>query len=95
MKQDLQIFNLIKKEEDRQTSGIELIASENYVSAQVLAALGSTCTNKYAEGYPGARYYGGCEVVDQIEQLAIVSVSFSKLSMQTCSHTQEHRQTWQ
>ena len=71
MKQDVQIFNLIKKEEDRQTSGIELIASENYVSNQVLQALGSICTNKYAEGYPGARYYGGCEVVDQIEQLAI------------------------
>ena len=71
MKQDLQIFNLIKKEEERQTNGIELIASENYVSDQVLAALGSVCTNKYAEGYPGARYYGGCEVVDEIEQLAI------------------------
>ena len=71
MKQDLQIFNLIKKEEERQTSGIELIASENYVSQQVLTALGSICTNKYAEGYPGARYYGGCEVVDQIENLAI------------------------
>lgn len=71
MKQDLQIFNLIKKEEERQTMGIELIASENYVSDQVLKALGSICTNKYAEGYPGARYYGGCEVIDQIEQLAI------------------------
>jgi len=71
MKQDLQIFNLIKKEEERQSAGIELIASENYVSDQVLEALGSICTNKYAEGYPGARYYGGCEVVDQIEQLAI------------------------
>ena len=71
MKQDLQIFNLIKKEEERQTAGIELIASENYVSRQVLEALGSICTNKYAEGYPNARYYGGCEVVDQIEQLAI------------------------
>lgn len=71
MKQDLQIFNLIKKEEERQTTGIELIASENYVSKQVLDALGSICTNKYAEGYPGARYYGGCEIVDQIEQLAI------------------------
>ena len=71
MKQDLQIFNLIKKEEERQTNGIELIASENYVSDQVLASLGSVCTNKYAEGYPGARYYGGCEVVDEIEQLAI------------------------
>ena len=71
MKQDLQIFNLIKQEEDRQTTGIELIASENYVTKQVLEALGSICTNKYAEGYPGARYYGGCEVVDQIEQIAI------------------------
>ena len=71
MKQDLQILTLIKKEELRQTSGIELIASENYVSSQVLSALGSICTNKYAEGYPGARYYGGCEIIDQIEQLAI------------------------
>ncbi len=74
MKQDLQIFNLIKKEEERQTMGIELIASENYVSDQVLEALGSICTNKYAEGYPGARYYGGCDVIDQIEQLAIERV---------------------
>ena len=71
MKLDLQTFNLIKKEEDRQASGIELIASENYVTNQVLQALGSICTNKYAEGYPGGRYYGGCEIVDQIEQLAI------------------------
>ena len=71
MKQDLQIFDLIKKERDRQSSGLELIASENYVSNQVLEAMGSICTNKYAEGYPGKRYYGGCEVVDQIEQVAI------------------------
>ena len=71
MKQDLQIFELIKKEENRQLHGIELIASENFVTPQVLAALGSVLTNKYAEGYPGARYYGGCEVVDQVEQLAI------------------------
>ena len=71
MKKDLQISELIKKEENRQLHGIELIASENFVSDQVLEALGSVCTNKYAEGYPGARYYGGCEVVDQIEQLAI------------------------
>jgi len=62
---------LIKKEESRQLHGIELIASENFVTPQVLAALGSVLTNKYAEGYPGARYYGGCEVVDQVEQLAI------------------------
>ena len=71
MKQDLQIAELIKREENRQLHGIELIASENFVSPQVLAALGSVLTNKYAEGYPGARYYGGCEVVDQVEQVAI------------------------
>lgn len=71
MKQDLQIFDLIRKEQDRQESGLELIASENYVSEGVLKAMGSICTNKYAEGYPGHRYYGGCMVVDQIEQTAI------------------------
>ena len=71
MKQDLQIFDLIKKEKERQSQGLELIASENYVTEQVMEAMGSVCTNKYAEGYPGKRYYGGCEVVDQIEQLAI------------------------
>lgn len=71
MKQDLQIFDLIKREKERQSSGLELIASENYVSDQVMEAVGSICTNKYAEGYPGKRYYGGCEVVDQIENLAI------------------------
>ena len=71
MKQDITISELLREEEDRQTNGLELIASENYVSKQVLNALGSVCTNKYAEGYPGARYYGGCEVVDKIEQLAI------------------------
>ena len=71
MKKDLQIAELIKKEENRQLHGIELIASENFVSDNVMEALGSCLTNKYAEGYPGARYYGGCEVVDQVEQLAI------------------------
>ena len=71
MKQDIQIIDLIKKEHERQKSGLELIASENYVTEEVLKAMGSICTNKYAEGYPGKRYYGGCEVVDQIEQLAI------------------------
>ena len=71
MKRDIQIFDLIAKEKARQTHGIELIASENFVSEQVLEAMGSVLTNKYAEGYPGARYYGGCEVVDQTEQLAI------------------------
>ena len=71
MKQDIQVFDLIKRERERQSSGLELIASENYVSDFVREAMGSVCTNKYAEGYPGKRYYGGCEVVDQIEQLAI------------------------
>ncbi|TGD77932.1 serine hydroxymethyltransferase [Hymenobacter wooponensis] len=69
--QDTAIFDLIQKEKDRQTHGIELIASENYVSEQVMRAQGSILTNKYAEGLPGKRYYGGCEIVDQIEQLAI------------------------
>lgn len=68
---DLQIFELIAKEEQRQLHGIELIASENFVSEDVMAAQGSVLTNKYAEGYPNRRYYGGCEFVDQIEQLAI------------------------
>ena len=71
MNKDLQIFDLIAEERSRQTKGIELIASENFVSDQVMAAMGSVCTNKYAEGYPAARYYGGCEVVDKIENLAI------------------------
>lgn len=71
MQRDKQIFDLIEKERERQMHGIELIASENFVSTQVLEAMGSVLTNKYAEGYPGARYYGGCEIVDQTEQLAI------------------------
>ena len=71
MTRDTQIFDLIEKERQRQINGIELIASENFVSPQVLEAMGSVMTNKYAEGYPGARYYGGCEIVDQSEQIAI------------------------
>lgn len=71
MRKDTQIFNLIEAEKQRQTNGLELIASENFVSEDVLAAAGSVLTNKYAEGYPGKRYYGGCEIVDQVEQLAI------------------------
>jgi glycine hydroxymethyltransferase len=71
MKRDSQIFDLIGAERKRQTEGIELIASENYVSDQVMEAMGSVLTNKYAEGYSGARYYGGCQVVDQVETLAI------------------------
>jgi glycine hydroxymethyltransferase len=71
MKRDELIFDLINKEYQRQINGIELIASENFVSPQVLEAMGSVMTNKYAEGYPGNRYYGGCEIVDQSEQIAI------------------------
>ena len=70
-KRDVQIFDLIQKEQARQEHGIELIASENFVSKQVMEAMGSVLTNKYAEGLPGKRYYGGCEIVDQVEQLAI------------------------
>jgi glycine hydroxymethyltransferase len=69
--QDEQIFKLIQEENDRQLNGIELIASENFVSEQVMRAMGSVLTNKYAEGLPGKRYYGGCEIVDQVEQIAI------------------------
>ena len=71
MQRDQKIFELIAQENDRQLEGIELIASENFVSPQVMEAAGSVLTNKYAEGYPGKRYYGGCEIVDQVEQLAI------------------------
>lgn len=71
MRRDTEVFDIIKKELQRQTEGIELIASENYVSSEVLEAMGSCMTNKYAEGYPGKRYYGGCEFVDQTETLAI------------------------
>ena len=71
MQRDTELFNLIQREEERQERGIELIASENFTSPQVMEAVGSVLTNKYAEGLPGKRYYGGCEVVDKIEQLAI------------------------
>ncbi|MBR0201499.1 MAG: serine hydroxymethyltransferase [Bacteroidaceae bacterium] len=71
MQRDTIIFDLIQKERARQERGIELIASENFVSPQVMEAMGSVLTNKYAEGYPGKRYYGGCQVVDEVEQLAI------------------------
>ena len=71
MNRDKKIFNLIEQEKQRQTHGIELIASENFVSNQVMEAVGSVLTNKYAEGFPKRRYYGGCEIVDEVEQLAI------------------------
>ena len=66
MKRDETVFNLIQDEKNRQLHGIELIASENFVSDQVLQAMGSCLTNKYAEGLPGKRYYGGCQVVDEV-----------------------------
>ena len=69
MKRDKLIFSLIQEELERQENGIELIASENFVSPQVMEAAGSVLTNKYAEGLPGKRYYGGCEVVDEIENI--------------------------
>ena len=71
MKRDEQIFELIQAEHQRQLDGLELIASENFASQQVMDAAGSVLTNKYAEGYPGKRYYGGCEIVDEVEQIAI------------------------
>src|SRR6201747_174317 len=71
MQKDTLVFDLIQKELERQRQGIELIASENFTSLQVIQAMGSVLTNKYAEGYPGRRYYGGCEIVDEVEQLAI------------------------
>ena len=71
MQRDEQIFELIQAEKERQLNGLELIASENFVSDQVMEAAGSVLTNKYAEGYPGKRYYGGCEIVDEVEQIAI------------------------
>jgi glycine hydroxymethyltransferase len=71
MQRDQQVFDIIQKELNRQRNGIELIASENFTSLQVMQAMGNVMTNKYAEGYPGRRYYGGCEIVDRVEQLAI------------------------
>ena len=95
MKQDLQVFDLIRNEKERQSSGLELIASENYVSDYVLEAMGSICTNKYAEGYPGKRYYGGCQIVDQIEILR--SSVFARSTMPNTpmsSHTPAPKPTW-
>jgi glycine hydroxymethyltransferase len=88
MKRDSLIFDLIDQEEDRQKRGIELIASENFTSKQVMEAAGSVLTNKYAEGLPGKRYYGGCEVVDEIEQIAIDRAK--KLFGATWANVQPH-----
>ena len=90
MKRDNTVFELIEKEHQRQLKGIELIASENFVSDQVMEAMGSYLTNKYAEGYPGKRYYGGCQVVDEVEKLAIERVcklfdaEYANVLMQPC-----------
>lgn len=92
MKRDQEIFDLIEKEHQRQLKGIELIASENFVSDDVMKAMGSCLTNKYAEGYPGKRYYGGCEVVDEVETLAIERVKKLLVqSSQMYSLIPEHR----
>jgi glycine hydroxymethyltransferase len=88
MEKDTRIFELIKKEYDRQLHGIELIASENFVSDQVLEAMGSCLTNKYAEGLPGKRYYGGCQVVDEVEELAIERIK--KLFNAVWANVQPH-----
>ena len=95
-KTDSEIADAIKAEMERQNSHIELIASENWVSKAVMAAMGSPLTNKYAEGYPGKRYYGGCQCVDVVENLPETErKSYLAVSMQMFSHIQEHRQTWQ
>lgn len=92
MERDQVIFDLIEKEHQRQLKGIELIASENFVSDEVMQAMGSCLTNKYAEGYPGKRYYGGCQVVDEVENLAIERIRSSSVpNMPTYSLTLEHR----
>ena len=88
MDRDTAVFEIIAQEKWRQTKGLELIASENYVSEQVLEATGSVMTNKYAEGLPGKRYYGGCEFVDQTENLAIERVK--KLFGATWANVQPH-----
>jgi glycine hydroxymethyltransferase len=88
MKRDQEVFDLIAAERQRQEHGIELIASENFVSDEVMEAMGSVLTNKYAEGLPGKRYYGGCEVVDKVEQLAIDRLC--KLFGATWANVQPH-----
>ena len=88
MNRDKKVFDLIQQEKDRQVNGIELIASENFASPQVMEAAGSVLTNKYAEGLPGKRYYGGCEVVDEIEDLARERIK--ELFGATWSNVQPH-----
>ncbi len=88
MQRDTAVFDLIQQERKRQEEGIELIASENFTSPEVMEAMGSVLTNKYAEGLPGKRYYGGCEVVDQVENLAIERVK--ELFGATWANVQPH-----
>lgn len=93
MERDQVIFDLIEREHQRQLKGMELIASENFISDEVMQAMGSYLTNKYAEGLPGKRYYGGCGVVDEVETLAIERVkNFLVQNSQMFSLTLEHRQ---
>lgn len=95
-KYDPELAQAMSDELTRQRTHIELIASENLVSKAVMAAMGSVLTNKYAEGYPGKRYYGGCEYVDVVEELARERAKkLLAVSMSMCSRTLEHRQIWQ
>lgn len=90
---DQEIFDLIQEEYNRQQMGLELIASENFTSEQVMRAMGNIMTNKYAEGYPGKRYYGGCEVVDKANNsLSIVLNKFLMLNLPMYNPTQAHKQ---
>ena len=94
-KTDAEIAGAIQAEMERQNSHIELIASENWVSKAVMAAMGSPLTNKYAEGYPGKRYYGGCQCVDVVEDLARERAKkLFAFSMPMCSPIPEHRRIW-
>ena len=92
---DPEVADAIVAEQERQNSHIELIASENWVSKAVMAAMGSPLTNKYAEGYPGKRYYGGCECVDVVEELAIARANCLTAHTQTCSRIPAPRPIWQ
>ena len=93
---DMEVAQAITDELDRQNSHIELIASENWVSPAVMSAMGSVLTNKYAEGYPGKRYYGGCECVDVVEELARerAKKNYLGVSMSMCDHIPVRRQIW-
>lgn len=93
---DIEVYNAIQAEEKRQEEGIELIASENFVSKAVMEAAGSVFTNKYAEGYPGKRYYGGCVNVDTVETLAIERLKKSLVqNLQMFSHIQDLKLIWE